>query len=227
MATTTNSNTELFDRELVEHQAGERESHFTGHGGEYEPDRRYGQPLAEQIERRVAESARARRRRTARTVAAGIVIAAVAAGGTWLIADSTSANGSTQTGAALTRPSIAAVTVRPVRSHTTNGTIPSANNTGDMGTGTGNNGPSANNTGNMGTGTGNNGPSANNTGNMGTGTGNNGPSANNTGNMGTGTGNNGPSANNTGNMGTGTGNNGPSASNTGNMGTSIGTGSAS
>jgi hypothetical protein len=215
MTTPTSIQTgELFDRELVDRQPLQDEWQSGDHSLDYEQRRRYTRTPAEPIQRRDAKADR--RRLTARAFAAGAVIAAIAAGGTWLIVDNASAGGSTQSGAALIQPSAPAA----------NRTIPSGNNTGNMGTGTGRTIPSGNNTGNMGTGPGSSGPSGNNTGNMGTGTGNSGPSGNNTGNMGTGTGtgngNSIPSGNNTGNMGTGPAGSGPSINNTGQMGTGAG-----
>jgi murein L,D-transpeptidase YcbB/YkuD len=58
----------------------------------------------ERIERRVAERARARRRRTALGVAAGATIAVIAAGMTWLVLGAASASGTTQPSAAAVQP---------------------------------------------------------------------------------------------------------------------------
>ena len=216
MTTTTNINgTEIFDHEPLERRPLADESRFRDDELQREYDRRYLQAQEERIGRRIAERDRARRRQTARALIAGAAVAAVIAGGAWLIVANANATGTTSSGAPATQPGapIANIVdhVRPRAGRIAPAPLqpsdpgPSANNSGAMGTGSANAGPSANNTGQMGTGSGNAGPSANNTGQMGTGTGNGGPSANNTGQMGTGIGNGGPSANNTGQMGTGSG----------------------
>jgi hypothetical protein len=149
------------------------------HVGTHEYERRleflYGQLQEERWERRAAERAHVRRRRTATAIVAGAVVAAIAAGGAYLIVDHRSGTSHVQStpaasGTHTTHPATVTPTNTTKPSNLTPGNsstpasnvtpakpnpeIPSGNNTGNMGTGGGPNSqiPSGSNAGNMGTG---------------------------------------------------------------------------